>query len=153
MNINGVNTLACLCKIEESDKPVKIYPLPHQYVVKDLVPGKTVASGDVCRLLTVRGVSFSQDFDNSLLTFTPDIRHWFFLRPDELLRTIRKHPAISSTRRGAEVWSESSLSIDRRSCKIGWTLRMHPLCVLLYFVPEVPISYFCPRRNTFRRGL
>jgi len=41
MNINGVNTLACLCKIEESDKPVKIYPLPHQYVVKDLVPDLT----------------------------------------------------------------------------------------------------------------
>jgi succinate dehydrogenase (ubiquinone) iron-sulfur subunit len=27
MNINGVNTLACLCKIDRSD--TKIYPLPH----------------------------------------------------------------------------------------------------------------------------
>lgn len=37
MNINGGNTLACLCKIDTA-KPVKIYPLPHMYVIKDLVP-------------------------------------------------------------------------------------------------------------------
>ena len=34
----GVNTLACLTKIEANDKKTKIYPLPHMYVVKDLVP-------------------------------------------------------------------------------------------------------------------
>ena len=34
----GVNTLACLTKIEANDKATKIYPLPHMYVVKDLVP-------------------------------------------------------------------------------------------------------------------
>lgn len=39
MNINGGNTLACLNKIDSSlSKPTKIYPLPHMYVVKDLVP-------------------------------------------------------------------------------------------------------------------
>jgi succinate dehydrogenase (ubiquinone) iron-sulfur subunit len=39
MNIGGVNTLACLCKIDDNlSKPAKIYPLPHMYVVKDLVP-------------------------------------------------------------------------------------------------------------------
>jgi succinate dehydrogenase (ubiquinone) iron-sulfur subunit len=40
MNIGGTNTLACISKIEASNlnKPVKIYPLPHMYVVKDLVP-------------------------------------------------------------------------------------------------------------------
>lgn len=39
MNINGTNTLACICKIDkDSDKPVPIYPLPHMYVIKDLVP-------------------------------------------------------------------------------------------------------------------
>lgn len=42
MNINGTNTLACISHIESegsgSTKPVKIYPLPHMYVVKDLVP-------------------------------------------------------------------------------------------------------------------
>jgi len=41
MNIDGVNTLACLSKIERNTKPSKIYPLPHMYVVKDLVPDLT----------------------------------------------------------------------------------------------------------------
>lgn len=39
MNINGGNTLACLNKIDTNTSKVsKIYPLPHMYVVKDLVP-------------------------------------------------------------------------------------------------------------------
>jgi len=39
MNIGGVNTLACISKIDTDLKKVtKIYPLPHMFVVKDLVP-------------------------------------------------------------------------------------------------------------------
>merc|ERR1711971_1329722 len=38
MNIGGVNTLACLSKIDANNKTTKIYPMPHMYVVKDLVP-------------------------------------------------------------------------------------------------------------------
>lgn len=38
MNIDGSNTLACLCHIPKSDDAVKINPLPHMYVIKDLVP-------------------------------------------------------------------------------------------------------------------
>ncbi|KGB76525.1 succinate dehydrogenase ubiquinone iron-sulfur subunit mitochondrial [Cryptococcus deuterogattii R265] len=42
MNIDGVNTLACLCRIpKDTSKESKIYPLPHMYVVKDLVPDLT----------------------------------------------------------------------------------------------------------------
>uniref|UniRef100_A0A6M2DGC3 Succinate dehydrogenase [ubiquinone] iron-sulfur subunit, mitochondrial n=1 Tax=Xenopsylla cheopis TaxID=163159 RepID=A0A6M2DGC3_XENCH len=42
MNIGGCNTLACISKIDDNlSKPVKIYPLPHMYVVKDLVPDMT----------------------------------------------------------------------------------------------------------------
>ncbi|BDD55511.1 succinate dehydrogenase complex, subunit B [Monascus purpureus] len=42
MNIDGVNTLACLCRIStEHAKELRIYPLPHTYVVKDLVPDLT----------------------------------------------------------------------------------------------------------------
>lgn len=37
MNINGTNSLACISKIN-TDKPTQIYPLPHMYVIKDLVP-------------------------------------------------------------------------------------------------------------------
>lgn len=29
MNINGQNTLACLCRIDRTSKDTKIYPLPH----------------------------------------------------------------------------------------------------------------------------
>ena len=38
MNIDGLNTLACLKPIEDVKGDVKIYPLPHMPVVKDLVP-------------------------------------------------------------------------------------------------------------------
>lgn len=39
MNIGGVNTLACISRIDPNlSKPLKIYPLPHMYVVRDLVP-------------------------------------------------------------------------------------------------------------------
>ncbi|MEE2705306.1 MAG: succinate dehydrogenase iron-sulfur subunit [Pseudomonadota bacterium] len=38
MNIDGRNTLACLKPISECKENVKIYPLPHLPVVKDLVP-------------------------------------------------------------------------------------------------------------------
>lgn len=42
MNIDGVNTLACLCRIPtDTSKATRIYPLPHTYVVKDLVPDLT----------------------------------------------------------------------------------------------------------------
>lgn len=42
MNINGVNALACITSVDIlKDKPVKIYPLPHMYVIKDLVSDLT----------------------------------------------------------------------------------------------------------------
>jgi succinate dehydrogenase / fumarate reductase, iron-sulfur subunit len=41
MNIDGVNTLACTTAIEEAKGDVKIYPLPHMPVIKDLVPDLT----------------------------------------------------------------------------------------------------------------
>ena len=41
MNIDGVNTLACTRGMDEIKGTVKVYPLPHQPVVKDLVPDLT----------------------------------------------------------------------------------------------------------------
>ncbi len=38
MNIDGVNTLACTKACDEIHGDVKIYPLPHMPVIKDLVP-------------------------------------------------------------------------------------------------------------------
>ncbi|MBW7850118.1 MAG: succinate dehydrogenase iron-sulfur subunit [Rhodospirillales bacterium] len=42
MNIDGANTLACLKPIDDVEGAVKIYPLPHMPVVKDLVPDLSV---------------------------------------------------------------------------------------------------------------
>ncbi|OAF71417.1 hypothetical protein A3Q56_00818 [Intoshia linei] len=41
MNIDGLNTLACTKKIKDTKNLCKIYPLPHMYVIKDLVPDMT----------------------------------------------------------------------------------------------------------------
>ena len=38
MNIDGTNTLACTKNINDVKGEVKIYPLPHMEVIKDLVP-------------------------------------------------------------------------------------------------------------------
>ena len=43
MNIDGTNTLACTRFIDDIGGDVKIYPLPHMAVVKDLVPDLTDA--------------------------------------------------------------------------------------------------------------
>ncbi|MDE2346515.1 MAG: succinate dehydrogenase iron-sulfur subunit, partial [Gammaproteobacteria bacterium] len=41
MNIDGTNTLACTHDIKDIKDDVKIYPLPHMPVIKDLVPDLT----------------------------------------------------------------------------------------------------------------
>ncbi|PVU88626.1 hypothetical protein BB559_005478 [Furculomyces boomerangus] len=41
MSVQGENCLACTTRIPEGASEVKIYPLPHMYVVKDLVPDLT----------------------------------------------------------------------------------------------------------------
>ena len=41
-NIDGTNTLACIKAIEDIKGDIKIYPLPHLPVVKDLVPDLSI---------------------------------------------------------------------------------------------------------------
>ena len=41
MNIDGTNTLACTKYIADAKGDVRVYPLPHQSVIKDLVPDQT----------------------------------------------------------------------------------------------------------------
>jgi succinate dehydrogenase / fumarate reductase iron-sulfur subunit len=43
MNIDGTNTLACVKHMDDIKGDIKIYPLPHMDVVKDLVPDLTNA--------------------------------------------------------------------------------------------------------------
>ncbi|MBA3564426.1 MAG: succinate dehydrogenase iron-sulfur subunit [Gammaproteobacteria bacterium] len=42
MNIGGENTLACTRAIADHKGDIKVYPLPHMQVVKDLVPDMTM---------------------------------------------------------------------------------------------------------------
>ena len=42
MNIDGSNTLACTKGMDEIRGAVKVYPLPHMPVIKDLIPDLTV---------------------------------------------------------------------------------------------------------------
>ena len=41
MNIDGINTLACIYGLDEIKGDVRIYPLPHMSVIKDLIPDLT----------------------------------------------------------------------------------------------------------------
>ena len=41
MNIDGTNTLACTKAIDDIKGTVRVYPLPHMLVIKDLVPDLT----------------------------------------------------------------------------------------------------------------
>ena len=43
MNIDGVNTLACIKPITDIKGDIRVYPLPHMPVIKDLVPDLTHA--------------------------------------------------------------------------------------------------------------
>lgn len=43
MNVDGTNTLSCIKPLHEISGTVKVYPLPHMPVVKDLVPDLSVA--------------------------------------------------------------------------------------------------------------
>ncbi|MGH6719648.1 MAG: succinate dehydrogenase iron-sulfur subunit [Alphaproteobacteria bacterium] len=43
MNIDGTNTLACTMPLDDIKGTVRVYPLPHMPVVKDLVPDLTHA--------------------------------------------------------------------------------------------------------------
>ncbi|MCG8546546.1 MAG: succinate dehydrogenase iron-sulfur subunit [Alphaproteobacteria bacterium] len=43
MNIDGTNTLACTKYLSEVEGDVKVYPLPHMSVVRDLVPDLNTA--------------------------------------------------------------------------------------------------------------
>lgn len=41
MNVNGRNVLACISAIKDFDGPIRVYPLPHMPVIKDLIPDMT----------------------------------------------------------------------------------------------------------------
>ena len=63
MNIGGGNTLACLNKIDtNTSKPTKIYPLPHMYVVKDLVPVSMLSFQTVLDSVVLYRIPFNTEW-------------------------------------------------------------------------------------------
>lgn len=89
MNINGGNTLACLNKIDaNTSKPTKIYPLPHMYVVKDLVPVSTASRENPSK--------FKNKRRGSILQFITFIMCLSLLPPgyEQLLRAVQIHRAL-----------------------------------------------------------
>jgi hypothetical protein len=82
MNIDGTNTLACTRFIDEVDGEVRIYPLPHMPVVKDLVPDLTTV---LCAAPLDRAVAEDE-------TPTPRKEWRRARRPREARRALRVHP-------------------------------------------------------------
>lgn len=101
MNINGGNTLACLNKIDiNTNKATKIYPLPHMYVVKDLVPVSTTSVESVVFLFGhTLYIKLEPDYTCKVKIPGIDMVHfcWFWWFPpgyEQLLRTVQIHRAL-----------------------------------------------------------
>ena len=118
MNINGGNTLACLSRIDrDPSREVKIYPLPHTYVVKDLVPGEI---GKLC----------SQCPQYVLTCGT--------CRFDPILQTIQVHRTLPQTNDSATGKGEPSINCGQEEAGMfrtyRWSRRFyaHPFCRMVF---------------------
>ena len=67
MNIDGVNTLACLKSMSDVKNDIKIYPLPHMRVVKDLVPDLSKAYEQLASIKPWLERSKSDDINSDFL--------------------------------------------------------------------------------------
>lgn len=117
MNIDGVNTLACLCRIPtETTKESRIYPLPHTYVVKDLVPDMT---------------QFYKQYRSIkpyLQRTTPP--------PDVWLNLTQPFKSCSLTK----PTGPRKQTIHWRPQEARWSLRMHSLRLLQHILPIVLVE-------------
>ncbi|KAL8355713.1 hypothetical protein RB601_001155 [Gaeumannomyces tritici] len=125
MNINGTNTLACLCRIPTEDSAeVKIYPLPHTYVVKDLVPDLTHFYKQY------RSIKPYLQRD----TPSPDVSLNQGPRDACSAEKLTQHPFFfSSTGQGVPPEQGGQE-------KAGRAVRVHPVCLLLDVVPVVLVE-------------
>ena len=83
MNIDGANTLACTKGMDDISGAVKVYPLPHMPVVKDLVPDLTIFYAQ------------HQSIQPWLKTVSPEpAKEWLQSHEDraEARRPLRMHP-------------------------------------------------------------
>lgn len=85
MNIDGVNTLACLCRIEkDTSKDTKIYPLPHSESIQSrLKPATYHLFPSPPRSLSSVGIGEHQMIiDASLLSFVTELTRPVYIVKD-----------------------------------------------------------------------
>jgi succinate dehydrogenase (ubiquinone) iron-sulfur subunit len=114
MNIGGRNTLACICNIDTDTKTSsKIYPLPHMFVVKDLVPDM-----------------------NLFYAQYASIQPWLQKNTPIKLGDKQFHQSIAEREKlVSNLFDLSNLFI------LGRPLRMHFVCVLLHFVYVLLVEF------------
>lgn len=105
MNIDGENGLACLEFINKSG-PTKIYPLPHMYVIKDLVPGtQPPPPRPAAACSHVRW--------GAVLTASVPCGMVPACRPEQLLRSVRLHRAVAADEDGQDGPDCGAPAVDR----------------------------------------
>ena len=80
MNIDGINTLACTYGIEEVQGAVKIYPLPHMPVVKDLIPDLTQVTGGMAIATSGQPPCFTRTGGSSTVVMNRPANVWTILK-------------------------------------------------------------------------
>jgi len=166
MNINGGNTLACLAHIDQSSAPLKIYPLPHMYVIKDLVPVRwtTVLNSEVLRALNRGADGGPVGYNNACPYRHQDLNQFYaqyksiepWLKQKKPLTDMTKENRQSKAdraklvRRAFLLWIPGKIhamahalfmaSALRFSGRAGRSVRVHSLRVLLDLVPELLVE-------------
>lgn len=118
MNINGGNTLACLNKIDtNTSKVTKIYPLPHMYVVKDLVPvSKLKIPATTSDNMSVY---LSNRVHLKFQTYPTLIFPVSFLGYEQLLCTVQVHRALFEKEGRIKAGKRAVPSVSRGPSKAG----------------------------------
>lgn len=130
MNIGGCNTLACISRIDpDLSKPCAVYPLPHMYVVRDLVPDMS----NFYKQYTAIQPWLQRRYRQPLPHPQP-------LRP--LIRTqlIKPFLLLLRAQRKREERRRTISAGCAGSQNLGRIVRVHFVCVLLDFVPIVLVE-------------
>ena len=145
MNIDGQNTLACLKRINtDGPKPVKIYPLPHSELQSH---HRACGWQRDVKVASIRAlpplVTFLYLLLLPLTSLTP-LRcvcsvhcQGSRTRHDPILQAIQIHPTLFTIRSARRPRAPAKSS---RPQEARWNVRVHPLRVLLYFMPFILVE-------------
>ena len=115
MNINGGNNLACLSKIDKSSTAaIKIYPLPHMYVIKDLVPVRFVFVSVSVICVMSYFYSLHCPFEFTCIPTQIHIHHHApHVGPDQLLQAVPLDRAVPEEEDATRRSHQGELADDR----------------------------------------